>query len=305
MDLKFNRFDDVLVINISGRVDTSTSGELLDFIEENKDDESLIILDFKEVNYISSAGLRVLLTTYKDAKKEDKHLKIKNVNETVYEVMSLSGFNEILDIELPLKNFSIEGLPLIGAGYCGKVYRVNEDTILKLYNKGINRQSVEDEKKYAKEAFLLGIPTAISFEMVNVDGQIGIMFEMLEAKTLNTVISNDLEHLEKYAKDFSDLAKTIHSTEGNPNKFFITEKRMFSKFKKFDWMDEDMYQTFLKIFKLLPTANTLVHGDFHPGNVMDCNNELLFIDMGDFAIGHPLFDITHIFCSFLKLQELL
>jgi len=83
---------------ISGRVDSTTASQLDKQIKESINDITELTLDLKELDYISSAGLRVLLATQKQMNQQGE-MKILNVNETVMEIFEITGFSEIFTIE--------------------------------------------------------------------------------------------------------------------------------------------------------------------------------------------------------------
>ncbi len=83
---------------LSGRLDTTTAPELDQELKISLDGVTTLTLDVKDLAYISSAGLRVLLSAQKLMNKQGK-MKIRNVNETVYEIFEVTGFSDILDIE--------------------------------------------------------------------------------------------------------------------------------------------------------------------------------------------------------------
>ena len=87
-----------LEIEITGRLDTITAPELDAEIKQNIDSIDCLVLNFKGVEYISSAGLRVLLATQKSMSKKGKMI-VKEVNDTVMEVFNITGFVDILTIE--------------------------------------------------------------------------------------------------------------------------------------------------------------------------------------------------------------
>lgn len=87
-----------LTVYVSGRIDTNTAPELESSVKPDLDGVTSVILDFKELNYISSAGLRVLLSMQKQMNKQGS-MKVLNVNEIVYEIFEVTGFSDILDIE--------------------------------------------------------------------------------------------------------------------------------------------------------------------------------------------------------------
>lgn len=87
-----------LEIALEGRLDTMTSPELEKELNERLDNAEELVFDFANVEYISSAGLRVLLSAHKVMSTKGG-MKIKNVNEIVQEVFEVTGFSDILTIE--------------------------------------------------------------------------------------------------------------------------------------------------------------------------------------------------------------
>ena len=86
------------VIALEGRLDTTTSPELAAQLKKPMESAESLTLDFSKLDYISSAGLRVLLSAHK-AMSAKGGLKITNVNEIVREVFDVTGFSDILTIE--------------------------------------------------------------------------------------------------------------------------------------------------------------------------------------------------------------
>ena len=99
MDIQKNYNEKELTIEIGDRVDTLTSEVLKKEIDDENGKFDSLILDFTDVEYISSAGLRVLVSTQKKLKSEDIPMTIKNVNDTINEIFKMSGFDKILKIE--------------------------------------------------------------------------------------------------------------------------------------------------------------------------------------------------------------
>mgnify|MGYP002527735049 CR=1 FL=1 len=88
-----------LTLSVEGRIDTITSQDLSNEINDEMGNFNSLILDFANLEYISSAGLRVLISTQKKLKADDIPFVIKNVNEVVNEIFRMSGFDKILKIE--------------------------------------------------------------------------------------------------------------------------------------------------------------------------------------------------------------
>lgn len=89
---------ETLVFRLKGRLDTTTAPELEAAFKEQREGITKLEMDFEELEYLSSAGLRVLLFAFKEMKKQEG-MVIKNVNEEIMEVFTITGFADILTIE--------------------------------------------------------------------------------------------------------------------------------------------------------------------------------------------------------------
>ncbi len=98
MELLCKVNNEELVINVIGRLDTNTSLDYENLIKEKISNINSLILDFNDLIYISSAGLRVVLVTKK--LMNDKSMKIINCSKEVMNIFKMTGFDKILDIGL-------------------------------------------------------------------------------------------------------------------------------------------------------------------------------------------------------------
>lgn len=98
MNIEKNLNEDVLTVKVSGGLDTTTAPELETVLTESLDEVKELILDFDELEYISSAGLRVILQAQKTM-EEQGSMKVIGVNEEIMEVFDITGFVDILTIE--------------------------------------------------------------------------------------------------------------------------------------------------------------------------------------------------------------
>lgn len=89
---------DKFELKVEGRLDTTTAPELDEEIKAAIDDVKELVFDFSALDYISSAGLRVLLSAQKIMNKQGV-MKVTNVNETIMEIFEVTGFSDILTIE--------------------------------------------------------------------------------------------------------------------------------------------------------------------------------------------------------------
>ncbi len=98
MTIEITKETESLTMKLGGRLDTTTAPELEKAFEENMDVSKDLILDMKELEYISSAGLRVLLAAQKKMNQSGK-MKLTGVSDEVMEVFEITGFSDILTIE--------------------------------------------------------------------------------------------------------------------------------------------------------------------------------------------------------------
>lgn len=98
LDIEKKAKGTTLIVALKGRLDTTTSPELESFLKENLDGTTELVFDLKDLEYISSAGLRVLLSAHKAMTKQGS-MKLQHVSEIVMEVFEVTGFSDILNIE--------------------------------------------------------------------------------------------------------------------------------------------------------------------------------------------------------------
>ena len=98
MDIKIERNDKELIVALDGRLDTLSAPELEDRLETELDDTERLIFDMSGLRYISSAGLRVLLSSMK-AMEEQGSMTVRNVSSEVMDIFEVTGFADMLDIE--------------------------------------------------------------------------------------------------------------------------------------------------------------------------------------------------------------
>lgn len=250
-----------------------------------------ILIDCNELEYISSAGLRIILKI----KKDYPNTRITNCNQAVYDIFEMTGFTEMMDIKKEYRNISVDGCKVIGEGAYGIVYRLDPETIVKVYK---NKDSIDDiikERERAKKAFVLGIPTAISYDIVRVGDLYGSVFELLDAKSFAELLREG-ESINKLVKQSVLMLKQIHQTK-NINGNLPNKKEEAIKWAKLckDYLPKEVGNKLLKMMKDIPERDTIIHGDFHVKNIMHLEKENLLIDMETLAVGHPIFEFA---CSY-------
>jgi anti-anti-sigma factor len=169
-------------LELKGRIDSNNAvqveKEMWDQLTGQNDAE--VVLDATNLEYISSAGLRVILRL----KKTYPDLRITNVSSEVYEILDMTGFTEMMTVEKAYRVVSVEGCEVIGEGFNGKVYRIDQDNVVKVYKNANALADIQHEREVARLALVLGVPTAISYDVVRVRDSYGSVFELLNARSL-------------------------------------------------------------------------------------------------------------------------
>lgn len=288
---------DTLTIFLSGRVTADNASEVEASVNEiiSQNSHSSLVFNLAKLDYISSAGLRIILRI----KKAEPTLKLVDVSLDVYEVFEMTGFTEMMDIEKAYQTMSVEGCELIGQGSNGKVYRLNGDTIIKVYMNKDALPDIQRERQLARTAFVLGIPTAIPYNVVKVGDTYGSVFELLNATSYVKLILNDRTNIDKYIELSIDLLKKIHGTVVKPEDMpDLKEVALGWVDYLKDYLPQDKHEKLTTLFNSVPDSMHMIHGDFHMKNIMMQNNETLLIDMDTLSHGHPIFEFAAMYNAY-------
>ena len=303
MSLVTERIEEkILYLELNGRIDSSNADQaeaLIQTIREAHPDLQSV-LDAEHLEYLSSAGLRVVLRLRRDV--ED--LKIINVNTEVYEILDMTGFTDMITVEKAFRRLSLEGCELLAKGANGAVYRYDPETIVKIYHNGASLEEIRLEKDLCHKVFIKGINTAIPYDVVKVDDYYGSVAELLSAKSIAKLLRADPESLEENVAIYTDLLKKIHATPVKPGEM-PSMKETGVKWAEFlqPYLPAEQWEKLVAMMKAIPESEYMVHGDYHANNVMIQNGEPLLIDMDTVAYGHPVFDFASIYLGFVGYCE--
>ena len=260
-----------------------------------------LILDCNKMTYISSAGLRVVLKM----KKLQPNLEIINVSNDVYSIFDMTGFAQMIKISKACRLISIDGCKIIGQGSKGTVYRYNEDTVVKVYNNLNSYEEIKRERESAKEAFVLGIPTAISFDIVKVGDKFGTMYELIDAQSLAELMQSYPLEFDKFTSIFADMLMLVHTIDPKGSVLPHMQNRIEQFWLEYlkPYINISEYEKAKKLVLEIPDVNHLIHCDYHPNNILFQKNEALLIDMDTLCYGHPIYDLSNIYFAFVAQIE--
>ena len=303
MNVTYRLDKDILYIDLEGRIDASNAaaaeGEI--FGIKNANPEKHVVIDADKLEYISSAGLRVILKL----RKEEPKLAIINVAADVYEVFDMTGFTDMVTVEKAYQRMSVEGCEFIAKGANGAVYRYDDETIVKTYFAKDALPEIKQERENARRAFVHGINTAIPYGIVRIGDGYGTVTELLNATSVTKLIRKNPEDMSLAAKYYVDMLKSIHAIEVEDGEVPDMKETAL------DWaafvcayIPEDQGRKLRALIEAVPKQNTLMHGDYHTNNIMVQNGEPLLIDMDTLCMGHPVFELGSMFNAFVGYSEL-
>lgn len=289
------------VIRLSGRIDTSNAAEWEKTITEQLSGETENSFDADELEYISSAGLRVLM---KVRKKAGSEIKIFNVSSDVYDIFDMTGFTELFKVEKKMREISVEGCEVIGKGFYGTVYRIDPETIVKVYNTPDSIPIIEKEQRLAKCAFVKGVPTAISYDIVRVGDNYGSVFELLNADSFNDHLINEPEKFDELLHKYVDFLKVVHSAEMDAGTIPMARDIFIGYLDVIDsYLTSEQSVRLKELLSALPDDLHMVHGDFQMKNVMLVGDEPMLIDMETISTGQPIFDLQALYVTYISFSE--
>ena len=292
-----------MTIELKGRIDSNNASQVEKSILAQLEGKSreAVVLDAAALEYISSAGLRIILRI----KKNCPDLRIVNVNSEVYEILDMTGFTEMMTVEKAYRVVTLDGCEEIGRGANGSIYRIDQDNVIKVYNNADALADIQHEREVAKLALILGIPTAISYDVVRVGDSYGSVFELLNARSFSKILAEEPEKMDFCVQEYVKMLKKIHETQVPAGKLPDMKETALSwaRFMQ-DHLPGEAGKKLLALIEAVPHDDHMIHGDYHTKNLMLQNDEVLIIDMDTLAVGHPIFELASMFNSLVGYSEL-
>lgn len=303
MNVTYRTDDNILYIGVEGRIDAANAAavEARTFEIKKANPDKHTVIDADRLEYISSAGLRVILKL----RKEEPSLAIINVSPEVYEIFDMTGFTEMVTVEKAYRKMSVEGCEFLAKGANGAVYRYDDETIIKVYFAPDALPEIKQERENARKAFVLGVNTAIPYGIVRVGEGYGTVTELLNAVSLTKMVKENPDDLRTPVDYYVNLLKSIHAIK-------VGEGEMPEmKDVALAWADfvaphlpNAQGEKLRSLISGVACSNTLLHGDYHTGNIMVQNGEPMLIDLDTLCVGHPVFELGSMFNAFVGFSEL-
>ena len=291
--------DGDLYFNLSGRVASQNVNELGSMLamERKNNPGGSVIFNCENLLYISSAGLRVLLSFNK---KEKERIKIINVSPEAYEIFDITGFTELFEVTKKLRDVSDADVKKMGYSGGVTVYYIGEDILMKVYPEDTRLEEIENERQNAQAAMLFDIPTLIAYDIVTYKDRYGMLYELPKAHTVLSMIETSPRKLVPYAQEMGKLLKKLHSVS-----FMLDSvERVSEVYKGYardmaEWLHPSEVEMLVKLIDFIPESDTILYGNFTAQNVfVHQEDELILINMAGLQYGNPLYDLGRIYMRY-------
>ncbi len=281
----------ILTVVLPERMDSTVAvavgEELRQMVELIKHDG--VVLDGRDVTYIASSGLRVLLTLA----KREKDFQVIGLRPEVYNVFEMSGFNKLMTVRKALRQVDLEGCEVMGYGAYSMLYRISPEEVVKVFYADVDPMLIDRELFLSKEAFLLGVPTSICYDKVDCgDGRKGIVYETLNSRPVGDLVEENPARIPELAAKMGKALRELHAKNGAKGVFHSMKERYRKELRTLDKLyTREEYDMLKQFIEAIPEGKALLHGNPHTRNVMIQNGEAVFMDCSEMAYGHPLMDL--------------
>ncbi|HKM21585.1 MAG TPA: aminoglycoside phosphotransferase family protein [Lachnospiraceae bacterium] len=188
---------------------------------------------------------------------------------------------------------------LIGQGNTAEIYEYENDKILKLFRDYMDSTSIENEYHNSCVAYdLLMDCVPKVYDMVDYSDRTGIIYQKVIGSDMMKLMLSSVGSLKHLAKE---LAHIHHEMQINVNnkKLPSVKEKLIEDLRNVNQLEPEMKEQILRYLDALPNGNALCHFDFHPGNIIYCDNNPIIIDWMTACYGDPLSDVART-CIMLK-----
>ena len=231
-------------------------------------------------------------------------LRIVNVRSEVYEIFEMTGFTEMMPVEKSYRVVSVEGCEVIGEGFNGKVYRIDQDNVVKVYKNADALSEIQHEREVARLALILGVPTAISYDVVRIGDSYGSVFELLNARSFAKILAEEPERMDWCVREYVKLLKTVHGITVPAGKLPPMKPHILKGIRRTKaYLPGSCGEKLERMIEEIPDSDCMLHGDYHTKNIVLAGSEVLLIDMDTLSVGHPIFELAQMYKSFVGFSE--
>lgn len=180
-------------------------------------------------------------------------------------------------------------MKLVGKGFTAEVFEISEDKVIKLFNKDYPLVAIKREFKNTKLMNSFNIAAPKAYKITKLDERIGIVYSYVKGHHIEDSFNSQV-NLEQLLQQFCNLQKSFYQHK----KATLLSYKTYGKYLvKEKIKDKNLANEYLKFIKSFPNSNTVVHGDFHPLNVLvEKDGSLKVIDFMNLIRAPILYDVA-------------
>ena len=179
----------------------------------------------------------------------------------------------------------------LAQGSTADIHAWGDDKVLKLFHPGFSSEYVQYEHNLNCKAMETGLPVPKVYQLLEQEGRQGIVFERIDGPLMLEWMFVRADQVEDLARAFADAHAQIHRTRvsGFPG----LHEPLANVIESTKWIDDEQREDVLGILRALPGGDTLIHGDFHPGNVVISDRGAIVLDWLTARQGDPHADVAN------------
>ncbi len=288
---------------LDGRIDSNNAQtfqtEAENIMRANEGKEFTI--DAKALEYISSSGLRALLSLKKRYRVE----RMYNVSKFVYEIMDMVGFTDIITIEKDVQQLSDMEYEELGTDYFGTLYRKDDENVVKVFRQMVTLEMVKNSDIYARAALKYDIPSAFVFEPMMDRERLACVYSAEKhAVTLGKARRLKPYKEERYFALWARLMRNLHTNLKlkNPPMFLTEYNDSLLRMGEIEVPDFD-WKKIYAIVHSLPEADTLILRELSEENILIESHEMYLADMCGLVKGSPIQELTGVYVNMQDAQN--
>jgi uncharacterized protein (TIGR02172 family) len=180
--------------------------------------------------------------------------------------------------------------PPIAIGFTAEIHSWKDGQVLKLFNQGISRSTVEYEANITRLVHATGMPVPSAGEIIEIDNRFGLEYERVEGMTMLQALMKRPWKFPLFARQLAEIQVEMHTCRvpGLPSQ----RDRLELKINRACLLPNDVRQAALHALAGMPDDDKLCHGDFHPGNIVLTSRGPVVIDWIDASRGSPIMDVA-------------
>lgn len=294
--------DKIIEVALPRRIESNNSLEVQKEIERVASDNGgkKLRLNAMGTEYISSAGLRVLLTLQRDEIIEE----ICNVSDYVYGILDVTGFLDILKVRRHQNEEDTDQENLIGKDAYGELYKKDDENVIRVY-KSLNSEEIEAGRKYSQLAMKSDISVAIYCGKASTAQGTGLVYAADGSESLANHIRKNPRELDEILKGFVEQIELFHKNEElKKNVKKITDyyrERMDANTK----LSTDVKRVAGEVFTMLSRSNAVIFENVNSETVLYENGKPLFVDLSLLKYGNPVFELAGMYRNRIEFGKFL